>query len=180
MPRLPSGLTLALARDAIIEHSENWFSCPEGHFWFWTAAPEMGPPPYDPHAEIMTMPEHAPAPTSREEMGRFIRVMEMRSDGIYAWRGEWLADFPKYRTLDTADANAWKAWLDRPQNQVFLDEAIERCRHMSESARTATGYVVGTVDETTPDQDRGVLMRIWNSVPWLKRRRPRTGASHLH
>ena len=33
------------------------------------------------------------------------------SVAIGVWRGEWLADFPKYRTLSDADKIAWGAWL---------------------------------------------------------------------
>jgi hypothetical protein len=54
------------------------------------------PPPYDPHTEIMQIPEHAKAPSSRAQAKQFIRVLEMLENGNYGWRGEWLSDFPKY------------------------------------------------------------------------------------
>ena len=174
MPQLPSGLTLALSRDEIIADGESWFSCPEGHFWLWVPAPEMGPPPYDLHAEITSMPEHVEVPANRQDVRKFIRVLEMRDDGDYGWRGEWLAEFPKYRDLDAADAAAWAEWLGRPEIETFLDETIAHCLRMAEAARTAVGDVVGAVDEPLPPEadraDRWVKMRFWDRVPWRKRR----------
>jgi hypothetical protein len=159
MPRLPSGLTLALSRHAIIEHDSNWFDCPDGRFWLWVPAPEMGPPPYDPNTTIMQAPEHAAVPTSRDEASRFVRVLEMREDGKYAWRGEWLAEFPKYRMLSAADTEAWKAWLARAETAKFLDETIERCVRMAEAARNAQGYFVGVKQTTVPDAEGWIEAR---------------------
>jgi hypothetical protein len=165
MPQLPSGLTLALSRDAVIEHTENWFACPDGHFWFWAPAPELGAPPYSFDTDILQMPEHAAVPTNREEVKAFIRVLELHN-GLYCWRGEWLADFPKYTTLDAADAAAWHAWLNRPAIDAFLYETIERCAKMAEVARTAVGYVVGTEIKDRPShEDGGMWIQPVDKVP---------------
>ena len=90
MPELPSGLNLAITRGALFDHGGNWFKCPDGHFWYWTPAPEMGPPPYDINDEGSSIAQHAPVPTSREEAKRFIQVAELNDSGMYAWRGELL------------------------------------------------------------------------------------------
>jgi hypothetical protein len=142
MPTLPSGLRLALWDDALIEHDDNWFDCPEGHFWYSTAAPEMGPPLFDANRVVLTMPTHALAPQSREEAARFVQILEMAEDGSGVWRGEWLADFPKFRTLSSADKAAWTAWLNRPEVAKYLDEVVARCSQLAEGARNVRGYAI--------------------------------------
>ena len=142
MPKLPSGLQLAVSRDALFDHGGNWFSCPEGHFWFWVPAPEVGPPPYDPETEIMAIAQHAPAPGSREEAKQYLRVLEMRPDGKYSWRGEWLSQFPRDTKLDERDLAAWKEWLIHPQTDQFLDATIEECRRLAQGSKSAQGYAV--------------------------------------
>jgi hypothetical protein len=87
MPILPSGLNLAISRDALIDQGRNQFHCPAGHLWHWVIDPEMGPPPFELGAEILQVQAHALAPTNRDEAKRFIRVLEMSDDGLYGWRG---------------------------------------------------------------------------------------------
>jgi len=83
MPILPSGLQLALSCDALFDHGGNWFDCPEGYFWYWAPDPDiMGPPPFDPDTEILQVAQPAPVPETREEVKRYIRVMEVE-DGLY-------------------------------------------------------------------------------------------------
>ncbi len=151
MPELPSGLQLAISRDALFDHGGNWFTCPDGHFWFWVPAPEMGPPPYDLDTEIMLHAQHAPVPATREEAKMYIKVFEMCSDGKYSWRGEWLSLFPRYTELDERDLAAWNDWLNRPQTDQFLDETIEKCHHLAEISRRAQGYAV--VQGASPPND---------------------------
>jgi hypothetical protein len=110
----------------------------------------VGPPPFDANAEVLRIAEHAPVPTSREEVKRFIYVLEMMDDGLYHWRGEWLSHFPQYVRLHDRDRHAWNAWLSRPETDRFLDETVERCRELSEMARQAIGYAVLDV----PDEER--------------------------
>ena len=142
MPKLPSGLQLAISRHALFDHGGNWFSCPDGHFWFWVPGPEMGEPPYDLEVEIMAQAIHAPAPDSREDVKKYIRVLEMRSDGKYAWRGEWLSDFPQYTKLNERDLAAWTEWLSGPEIDQFLDATIEECRRLAAISKGAQGYAV--------------------------------------
>jgi hypothetical protein len=142
MPTLPSGLTLALWDQALIETDSNWFSCPEGHFWFYAAAPERGEPLFAKDQEVWTAPVHAPTPRSREEVKRFVQVLEMEPDGTGVWRGEWLADFPKYRSLSDADRTVWEAWLARPETDEFLDRVAQRCNQLAQRSRDAQGYLV--------------------------------------
>src|SRR5947208_17028011 len=56
---LRSGLTLLLSGDARFDPGKNWFKCPPGHFWLKVAAPEMGPPPFDPEKQVGEAFEHA-------------------------------------------------------------------------------------------------------------------------
>lgn len=142
MPTLPSGLELALSRHALIKHNEQWFRCPEGHFWYWDAAPEMGPPPYSLKDEILQVPKHAPVPQNRAEAASFVRVLEMTEDGLLGWAGEWLATFPTFKVLSSEDALAWRTWLEQPKVDAFLGEVIEECAEMARVARAATGYAI--------------------------------------
>lgn len=142
MPKLPSGLELAISRHALFDHGGNWFSCPDGNFWFWIAAPEMGPPPYDLEAEIMQSAAHAPVPRSREKAKKYLRILEMCPDGKYAWRGEWLFEFPRYTALNEQDLAAWNEWLAGSEIGQFLDATIEECQRLAELAKHAQGYAV--------------------------------------
>lgn len=164
MPQLPSGLQLAISRDALFDHGGNWFECPAGHFWYWGPSEEMGEPPFSLEAEIMQKAEHAPAPRNREEAKRFLRVLEMRDDGKYGWRGEWLSGFPRYTELSNSDFAAWNAWLDRPETARFLDETVAECERLAEVSRRATGYAVLT-DVSEPDDSgwRGGNLRVPDS-----------------
>jgi hypothetical protein len=142
MPELPSGLTFYISRDALFDHGGNWFKCPDGHFWYWVAAPEMGAPPYALNGEVSLKAEHAPVPRSRDEMKKFIRVLQKRPDGMAAWGGEWLADFPRYTEMGERDLAAWRTWLAEDKVDRFLDEAIAECERLAEVSRHATGYAV--------------------------------------
>ena len=154
MPELPSGLTLALSRHALIDHGGNWFHCPEGHFWYWAPAPEVGPPPYELGTEISTSPNHALVPKDREEVQRFIMVLEMTDDGVYGWSGELLATFPQYTDLDDQDLEAWKSWLNKPETDAFLDETIEGCQRLAEDSQKSAGLAKFTTPKSTrPDPD---------------------------
>lgn len=142
MPVLPSGLELAISRHALFDHGGNWFTCPDGHFWYWAPAPEMGPPPFDLWQQIDLEARHAPVPTNRDEVKRFLRVLEMRSDGMFSWRGEWLSLFPRYTNMDDHDLAAWHDWLQRPETDIFFDETIEMCKRLAEISRKASGLAV--------------------------------------
>ena len=76
------------------------------------------------------------------EAADFVQILEMAENGGGVWRGEWLADFPQYRTLSDADKLTWNAWLHRPETSAYLDQAIERCSHLAEKARNMRGYAV--------------------------------------
>ena len=141
MPQLPSGLCLALSRDWLFDHGGNWTECPEGHFWYWTAAPEMGPGPFDPNDTILRSAEHAPVPTSREEAKRFILVLEKLADDNFGWRGVWLDSFPRFTALTGEDRAAWDAWMRTPATERFLDGTIEECERLAEVSRKAQGYI---------------------------------------
>jgi hypothetical protein len=148
MPILPSGLSLGITRDVLIEHSENWFSCPDGHFWYWTPSPEAGSPPFDLSLSVETIPQHAPVPTSREEVKAFIRVVEINeNDGsptrvLASWRGEYLSSFPLYTELEEDDLEAWRAWVDELKQHQFLDDTLAECRRMAEICRGVSRYAM--------------------------------------
>jgi hypothetical protein len=151
MPELPSGINLAITRGALFDHGGNWSKCPDGHFWYWVPAPEMGPPPYDINEEGENIAEHAPVPTNREEAKRFIQVAQLNDKGMYAWGGEWLSLFPRYLELDDEDLKFWNAWVNRPEIDQFIDEVIIECQRLEEVSRHARGYAViegaGEADE---------------------------------
>lgn len=145
---LPSGLTLLLTGDAPFDPGQNWFKCPPGHFWFKVAAPEMGEPLFDPDKEVLEAFEHAPMPRNRREAAKFARICEMLSDGMAAWRGEWLDDFPKYRTLTADDLAVWENWRGSPEVERFLDEIVELCAQCAEGSRDAAGYFLAQGSES--------------------------------
>ncbi len=114
----------------------------------------MGPPPYDHDVEIMQQAQHAPIPSSREEAKQYLRVLEMRPDGKYSWRGEWLSLFPRYTELDASDLAAWNEWINQPQTNHFLDATIEECRRLAEISKHAKGYAVVQEDQSS-GQEKG-------------------------
>lgn len=142
MPQLPSGLKLAIARTALFDHGGNWFKCPDGHFWYWVADPELGQPPFADDVDLLTVARHAPVPTDRAEAARYITVLEGREDEKYAWRGEWLHDFPAFTNLSSDDRSAWEDWLAKPETQAFIEETIEECQRLAEVSADAKGYPV--------------------------------------
>src|SRR5450631_2409184 len=93
--------------EALIEHDADWFACPEGHFWYSAAAPEIGSPLFHKDQQVWTTPAHALAPRNRDEAAHFVQILEMAEDGSGVWRGEWLAEFPKYRDKGCADISRW-------------------------------------------------------------------------
>lgn len=142
MPKLPSGLHLGISRSALFDHGGNWFSCPDGHFWYWVPDPEMGPGPYESGTTITQVAQYAAVPQSREEAKRFIHVLEFTDETNYVWRGEWLDTFPRYRELSTDDQQSWNEWLNGPSGKSFLDKTIEECRRLAEVSRHAQGYAI--------------------------------------
>ena len=140
MPLLPSGLKLAISRDALFDHGGNWFNCPDGHFWYWIPDEQiMGSGPYPLGSEIIRSAEHAPVPTSVEEAKRYIYVLECEEDEKWGWRGEWLDQFPKYRSLSAKDRAVWDDWVASDGIQEYLEETITECRRLAEVSRIASG-----------------------------------------
>ena len=145
MPKLPSGLQLAISKEHILEPDINWFHAPDGHFWYWIPA-EEDPPPFGPYHEQIRQPKHAPVPQSKEEMSKFIQVLIMRDDGMYYWLGDYMYEFPfLMKSLSKEDQVAWKKWLDTDPVQAFLDTAIQECQTQSIINKDATGSVTGVV-----------------------------------
>jgi hypothetical protein len=134
-----SGVTLTLDGRAPVEHGRDWFECPaEGHFWLWVPSSEARPP-YELGKQIVLVLDHAPAPRSRAEMARFIRVVELMPNGLYGWDGETLDTFPRYRTISATDRAAWDAWIADSERQNYLDRQIRRCWRLAERAKHTTG-----------------------------------------
>jgi hypothetical protein len=139
---LPSGLELGLSADAPFDHQGNWTRCPDGHFWYWVPAPETGSPPFALDYEYLQMPEHAEAPKNRDDVKKFIRVVERGSGGEFGWRGEWLSTFPRWTKLDAGDLAAWNKWIESAETNAFLDKAVVECQRLAEVSRKARGYAV--------------------------------------
>ena len=137
---LRSGLKLLLTGDAPFGPGENWFKCPPGHFWIKIAAPEMGLPLFDTEQAVLQAYDHAAVPRNRSEAAKFARVCEMLSDGNAAWPGEWLCDFPRYRSLSADDLSDWENWVKSPTVERFLDEIIELCIQCADKSRDVIGY----------------------------------------
>lgn len=142
MPTLPSGLSLGLSRDAIFDPGENWFSCPDNHFWYWTPDPEAGLGPFASGDEIIQIPTHAIVPSSPQEAQDYVRVIVFESETGFYWPGEWLSSFPKFITLDDLDLAAWQAWLAAPQTIRFLEDTISKCQEFAINSTDAQGYAV--------------------------------------
>lgn len=142
MPTLPSGLRLGISRDAIFDPGENWFSCPDNHFWYWTPDPEAGLGPFASGDEIIQIPTHAIVPSSPQEAQDYVRVIVFESETGFYWPGEWLSSFPKFITLDDLDLAAWQAWLVTPQTLRFLEDTISKCQEFAIISTDAQGYAV--------------------------------------
>ena len=139
MPELPSGLKLAISRDALFDHGGNWFQCPEGHFWYWTPDEDiMGSGPYSLGSEILRSAVHAPVPATVEDVKKYIYVLECLDGENWGWRGEWLDQFPKFRTLTNEDRVVWNDWIESRDIQTYLKETIAECQRLSELNHTAS------------------------------------------
>lgn len=139
MPRLPSGLKVALSGDAVIVHDGNWFTCPEGHFWFERPDLKISPTPYGQDSLIIQDFVHAPVPKNREEALQYIRVLHADAQGIYFWRGEWLTDYLSPTDLDRSDTRAWRRWLRTRAVEKFIDYVISICADQAIQNRNNTG-----------------------------------------
>ena len=142
MPKLPSGLMLGLSREALYSPGVNWFTCPDGHFWYWTPDPETGLGPFPPGHEIIHIPQHAAVPASTEEAKQYVRVIVFDSDTTFYWPGEWLSSCPTLIALDNVDLDAWRAWLAEPKQVKFLGDTIAECQKFAIRSRGAQGYAV--------------------------------------
>ncbi len=137
---LPSGLKLAISRDALFDHGGNWFKCTEGHFWYWTPDEQiMGDGPYPPDSEILCSAVHVPVPTTTAEAQKYIYVLECEDGRNWGWRGEWLDKFPRYRRLATEDKAAWANWIASDEVQEYLQETITECQKLADLGRMARG-----------------------------------------
>jgi hypothetical protein len=133
MPLLPSGLKFAISRDALFYHGGNWFKCPEGHFWYWTADVDiMGPGPYCSEATILRSAVHAPVPATVEDVKKFVYVLEPAGGDQWGWRGEWLDQFPRYQTLTSEDRASWDEWVASSSIQSYLQETLTECHKLAD------------------------------------------------
>lgn len=140
MPLLPSGLKLAISSDALFYHGGNWFRCPDGHFWYWTPDEKiMGKGPYPLGAEILQSAVHAPVPGSIEEVKQYLYVLECEDGDNWGWRGEWLDQFPRYRTLSLEDRKAWDEWVGGSSLRAYLEETIVECQELAKLNDIASG-----------------------------------------
>ena len=140
MPVLPSGLMLAISRDALFYHGGNWFKCPEGHFWYWIPDPDiMGSGPYPPTATILRSAVHAPVPANVEDVKKFIHVLERVQEEKWGWRGEWLDQFPRYQTLTKEDRVAWDEWIGSTSIQSYRQETVVECQKLADLSHASAG-----------------------------------------
>ncbi len=166
MPKLPSGKLLAISRDTIVENDNNFFRCPDGHFWYQTPDLAINRPPF-PEGEAIIMDfAHAPAPATRDEVQQFICVLHGTDDGDWHWRGDMLSDFPPPGELSRRDLAAWRRWLAGEDAVCFLDDTIEVCRRQADINRGNAGcmQIVSLDPEPTLPDGTGVSFR------WIVRR----------
>ena len=142
MPTLPSGLRLALDTRHIMEPTTNWFRAPEGHFWYWTPDASTKGPPFEFGCNLLQDAVTAPVPRCVDEVLPFVRVLLIREDNQFYWRGETLADFPRFGDLAEADRVAWSEWAAGESCQEFLARAIAKCRVQAEANQRAQGFAV--------------------------------------
>ncbi len=148
MPTLPSGLRLALGDKLILKTVErNFFSCPEGHFWYKNF--DEPPPGGYWDTQGMFAYAHAEVPTTIEELSPYIQVLVKREDDSFYWKGDVLSDFPRYIELSSEDLAAWNVWIRSPELEPWLLGKIETCYEQSIEAQKATGFLV--VDEFLKD-----------------------------
>ena len=140
MPTLPSGLKLALLIDHIMEPDLNWFRAPEGHFWYEVPDLAVNAPPFAPDQESLQQYVTAPVPRTVDEVKAFVRVCIGLPNGMMYWRGETLADFPRYGHLSAEDLAAWQQWASSEPVTRFLESAIAKCATQAEINREARGY----------------------------------------
>lgn len=85
---------------------------PQGHFWLWAPDDGAKEPPFEPGYGFLQDAVTAPVPENvDDEVLPFVRVLFKHSDGKYYWRGESLADFPRFGDLSEADHAAWRVWV---------------------------------------------------------------------
>jgi hypothetical protein len=125
-----------------MEPDHNWFKAPENHFWYWAPAEEDPPPYNEEDGANITQPATAPVPTTRDEVKKFIRVIIEEPGRKMFWEGDYLAEFPFFRTLSKDDLIAWEKWLEQPGTLEFLDKAISKCQIQAEANKDATGWAV--------------------------------------
>jgi len=142
MPMLPSGLELAIDTRHIMEPTTNWFRAPHGHFWLWAPDDGAKEPPFEPGYGFLQDAVTAPVPENVDEVLPFVRVLLKHSDGKYYWRGESLADFPRFGDLSEADHAAWRVWVAGESCQTFLARAVAKCRAQAEVNQRALGFAI--------------------------------------
>lgn len=159
MPMLPSGLELAIDTRHIMEPTTNWFRAPEGQFWLWAPDEDAKEPPFEPGYQFMQKAVTAAVPSTVDEVLPFVRVVIRTKDGKYYWRGETLADFPKFGALSDEDHEAWSTWLRSESCAVFLRRAVEKCRVQAEVNRDAQGFAVMHSDKSDSAEGDDGLVR---------------------
>jgi len=151
VPKLPSGLNIAISDDAILSPNEEWFQCPEGHFWYQTPDIKMNKPPFDRDTIVLQDFVNAPVPDSHEEAKKYIHVYLAYENDDYYWKGDWLSDFPKDGDLTGDDLIVWNEWLNSPDVLDYIDRAIEKCKVQAESDKCNLGYAKFYRPKKSPD-----------------------------
>lgn len=100
----------------------------------------MGSGPYSLGSEILRSAVHAPVPSTVEDVKKYIYVLECEDGEKWGWRGEWLDQFPKFRTLSAEDMSAWNKWIASSDIQAYLQETIVKCQRLSDLSLRASGF----------------------------------------
>jgi len=144
VPTLPSGRTLALAKDHIPPAGVVTFKCPPGHYWFEQLDRKICPPPLEPGSEFLCDFVHAPCPKTRAEALAILRVLERIEPGgtEYRWAGYIAGEPEALADLTPEDRAEWDAWVASPKVGEFLDGVIEECKRQAEANAGNSGWMV--------------------------------------
>lgn len=155
MPRLPSGLGLAIGHQAIPETmGTGWGTYRRGYFWYRRSDESITPPPYDGSAEILEDFVQTPIPKDIDEAKRYVWVLRELPNGRFQWQGEWLDTFPRFTALSDDDKAAWQSWLAEESTESFLRQVIAKCRRQAELHLVASGVSkVYPADFVEPDAE---------------------------
>lgn len=130
MPRLPSGLRLALDASAPFQPTEPLWPIPVGHYFRAAPDPTM-PRPYRRDQPLRMGIGVIAAPKTPSEALAHCRLIRIDDDNMTWWKGEYAHEFPLFETLSADDLAAWQEWLAAERTQGFLKSVVDKCQRLA-------------------------------------------------